>query len=502
MEVVLAGYNIDSRVLGEAADAGIPRDRLTPEVLSAAYARISRDPRPVGELRRAALEEVEQARRSNRSIIFGMGHHSVAEHAVFNFDVTGISRLAIEALERFRLCSFTEKSQRYITLDHDFVVPAELAGTPAGDRLRALAAAQAEAYERLHVALRRRLDERHPEHLGTRSGKRLLDGWAKEDARYVTLLSTSGQLGMTVNARNAEHVVRRLAAEPLEELRRLGRAIHDEAKAIAPSLLLFTEPSDFDTGTGAELGALAAGFLSDPGGEGPLAAGPDAPPARLVADPGDPDRQIAAALLFRFSGAGYERCRQAAFAADREALAGLFEAAFRRMEFFDAPLREFEHAALTFEAVVSAACFAQLKRHRMATQTWGPYDPGLGVTVPPAVAEVGLADLFASCVERSEALHRELRSGQPAAAAYALTNAHRRRVLLTVDLRDLYHFVRLREDAHAQWDIRRLASAMRTLAEERAPLSSLLLCGKDRFVERYERLFGRPPKVDPAALES
>jgi len=57
MEVVLAGYNVDAQVLGDAAGAGVPADRLTPEMLSAAYARISRDPRPVGELRRVALAE-------------------------------------------------------------------------------------------------------------------------------------------------------------------------------------------------------------------------------------------------------------------------------------------------------------------------------------------------------------------------------------------------------------------------------------------------------------
>ncbi len=502
MKVVLAGYNVDAQILLEAEGKGIPRDRLTPEVLSAAYARISRDPRPVGELRRAALEEVEQARRSNRSIIFAMGHHSVAEHAVFNFDVTGISRLAIEALERFRLCSFTEKSQRYITLDHDFVTPAEFAGDEAGDRLRTLVTEQAAAYERLHRALRARLDELHTGKSETPSGRRLLDGWAKEDARYVTVLATTGQLGMTANARNVEHIIRRLAAEPLDEPRRLGQAIHRVAAEVAPSLLLFTEASDFDTGTGAEVAAVAAGLLEDlAAAAGPPPATADAAPVRLAVDPAPVDREVAAALLFRFANAPYEECRRATFAVDSRALATLFEAALRRMEFFDSPPREFEHASLTFEAVVSAACFAQLKRHRMATQTWGPYDPALGVTIPPAVEDVGLSDLFASCVERSEELYRELRPERPVAAAYALTNAHRRRVLLTINLRDLYHFVRLREDAHAQWDIRRLAAAMRALAEERAPLSSLLLCGKDRFVERYTRVFGRPPKIDPAVLE-
>src|SRR5512137_2066768 len=126
MRVVLAGYNVDSAVLDELKRHAPARQDVTPETLSASYARISRDPRPVDELRAAARAEVDRTRRSNQSIIFKMGHHSVAEHAVFNFDVIGVSRLAIEEIERFRLCSFTEKSQRYITLGEDFVVPEEV----------------------------------------------------------------------------------------------------------------------------------------------------------------------------------------------------------------------------------------------------------------------------------------------------------------------------------------------------------------------------------------
>jgi len=48
-----------------------------------------------------------------------MGHHSVAEHAVFNLDILGVSRYVMEELEKFRLCAYTEKSQRYITLKKD-----------------------------------------------------------------------------------------------------------------------------------------------------------------------------------------------------------------------------------------------------------------------------------------------------------------------------------------------------------------------------------------------
>ncbi|MCK4882079.1 MAG: FAD-dependent thymidylate synthase, partial [Candidatus Omnitrophica bacterium] len=102
MKVFLAGYNVDTDVLSELSEKEPGRQDLTPEVLSAAYARISRDPRPINELRVDSRSEVERARRSNSSIIFKMGHHSVAEHAVFNLDILGVSRFAMEELEKFR----------------------------------------------------------------------------------------------------------------------------------------------------------------------------------------------------------------------------------------------------------------------------------------------------------------------------------------------------------------------------------------------------------------
>jgi thymidylate synthase ThyX len=495
MRVVIAGYNIDAQVLREALEAGVPGERLTPEVIAAAYARISRDPRPVGELRREALDQVEKARKSNRKIIFGMGHHSVAEHAVFNFDLLGVSRLAIEALEHFRLCSFTEKSQRYITLDHDFVLPAELHGTPSETRLCDLVGEQASLYARLFQALRARLDGIHPALNENRAGKNLLDGWAKEDARYVTLLATSGQLGFTANARNLEHIVRRLAAEPSEELRELGRCLYRAGMEVAPSLLLFTERSAFDAETDGELRAMAGEIL---GGTEPVADPPRS--VRIVDATPDADRRVGAAMLARASRRSFEDCLAAAGRMGQEQLARLFEASMRRMEFYDAPRREFEHVTVTFELVVSAACYAQLKRHRMSTQTARPYDPALGLTVPPAIAECGMEQDLRDFAGRAEDLYETLGRSIPVAAPYALTNAHRRRVLMTVNLRELYHFSRLREDLHAQWDIRDLACAMREAVGRVMPLGALLLCGKDRYVERFESVFGRPPALDPAAL--
>ena len=170
--------------------------------------------------------------------------------------------------------------------------------------------------------------------------------------------------------------------------------------------------------------------------------------------------------------------------------------ALRNLSPHDAVLREFEYADLLFELTVSASCFAQLKRHRMATLTGQDYDPALGVTVPPAVAAVGMEGAFSEIVARTDTLHGELKKAAPAAAAYILTNAHRRRVALKVNARELYHIARLRADGHAQWDIREIAVRMIDQAREAMPLTLMLATGKDAFAELYGRTF---PQGSPAS---
>lgn len=82
-------------------------------------------------------------------------------------------------------------------------------------------------------------------------------------------------------------------------------------------------------------------------------------------------------------------------------------------------------------------------------------------------------------------------------AQYILTNAHRRRVLMTVNARELYHISRLREDAHAQWDIQIVSAEMSKLAKKKLPLAFMMIGGKDKYPEIYKNVYGIPPKLIP-----
>jgi flavin-dependent thymidylate synthase len=494
MRVILAGYNVDSSVIEELKRHSPPRADVTPETLSASYARISRDPRPADELRAAARAEVDRARRSNQTIIFKMGHHSVAEHAVFNFDIIGASRLAIEEIERFRLCSFTEKSQRYITLGEDYVVPEEVRRAGRQALFEATVKAQNALYHRLYKRLRPHVFEKYRKEAGDPKNHSVLDGWAKEDARYAVSLATEGQLGMTINARSLEFLIRRFSAKPLEEIRALNAELYRLAKEVAPSILLFTEAGDFDAKTYDDIAAAAEGFELGPRRK------TRPKDVVLAAVPPDGDDRILAALLFSAGGRSFAECLARVKAAGARRRRGLIRLALERMEFYDFPLREFEHADLVFDLVVSASCFAQLKRHRMATLTTQRYDPALGVTVPPSVREIGAEAEFLEVIGRTNEVYGILAEEAGPAADYVLTNAHRRRALLKLNFRELYHVSRLREDATAQWEIRRTTAEMSCLARRAMPLAGLLLGGKDSYPELYAEVFGRAPKMIPPKI--
>jgi thymidylate synthase ThyX len=168
----------------------------------------------------------------------------------------------------------------------------------------------------------------------------------------------------------------------------------------------------------------------------------------------------------------------------------LIESTMRAMKPHDSVWREFENIRLQYEVTVSASCFAQLKRHRMATIIAQDYMPALGISVPDSVRAAGKTGLLRSAAARAAALHRKLASRARHASGYVLLNAHRRRVLFDINLRELYHFSRLRSDIHAQWEIRRLSGLMCALAGEKIPSGALFLCGKDSFDSRRKELFG------------
>jgi flavin-dependent thymidylate synthase len=507
MKVTLAGYNIDPEFLRESDHP--PRTPPTPESITAAYARISHSAEPVEALRRAARRQVDKARKSNEAIIFELRHGSVSEHAAFNFDVTGISRLATEELEHFRLASYTERSQRYVTLTDEFVIPEEIRQTGHVEEFVRLVEAQNAYYHQLYERLLAHFIEKYPEQAETVDGRQRLEIIAKEDARYVTSLSTHTQLGMTANSRTLRLLLRRFASHPLTEVRRVGEAFFAQLNPLAPSLFPEYRATDFDRQTRPALRELADRVMVDTF----VFKRRVSSDVELVDYTLNADNKVLAALLHTVTAKSFEECLKKASKMIMNQRKDLLKTACQFMNAHNTPLREFEYVYLTFDLVVSAACFAQLKRHRMATLTCQRYDPGYGLTVPGSIEEIREINRFKEVCSRCEDLYDRIRERAPDAAQYVLTNAHQRRVLFSANARELYHLTRLREDKAAQWDIRDKTRKMVELAKHIMPLTLLLTGGKDQYPAIYQEVFGKPlpvverppivlqPPVEPAAPE-
>ena len=529
MKVTLSGFNVDADVLrdGDTMRYHVPSASpssgsrrpavLTPETVTAAYARISHSGETIEALRRASRRSMERARKSNQSIIFEMQHGSVSEHAAFNFDVSGLSRLATEELEHFRLASYTERSQRYVRLADEFVIPEEIRATPYVDEFIRLVEFQNAFYHQLQERLLAHFVEKYPEQADNPDGRTRLETIAKEDARYVTSLATETQLGMTLNSRALRLMLRRFAAHPLTEVRRLGEMLHTEVKPIAPSLFPAYRPNDFDQKTRPALRELAARTMVDTF----IFKRRVSSDVELVDYTLNADNKVMAALLHTVSSKSFEECLKKASKMIMNQRKEVFKTACQYMDSHNVPPREFEYVYLTFDVVASAACFAQLKRHRMLTLTCQQYDPGLGVTVPSSIEEIRETTKFHELTGRCQDLYERIKAwgqgpgfgdrgadarlptaeAQALAAQYALTNAHQRRVLVSFNARELYHLTRLREDKAAQWDIRDKTRKMVELAKHIMPLTLLLTGGKDQYPALYQELFGKPLVIAPPPAE-
>jgi flavin-dependent thymidylate synthase len=503
MEVKLAGYNIDSNIIEKVRATESLKDLpLTPETVAVAYARISRDSSPVTELRKDSIDDVEAARKSARSIVFEMNHQSVAEHAVFNFDILDISRLCVESLEWHRLCSYTEKSQRYQELVGDYILPKEFEGE-ARPLFERTMKEQNELYAKAFKILLEYFKGKYPQMLDKKWDRRVVEGYAKEDARYAVGLATKAQLGFTANARNLEYLIRRMRGNPLDEVKVLGEQFFKLAGNVAPSLILLTDPVEYQKEFGRPLNddyfikthpnasKLASRTLEEFGEIPSSREYPASGDVKLIDWSKEADKATLQAILHSHALASAEACSDAA---DKLILDGGAEAFIqdylRYSNPWESATREFEFADFTFEVVLSSACYGQLKRHRMSSQLVQQYDPELGFTYPPSVIDTGLQAEFEANYRQSSEAYHELAKYNQAAAQYVLTNGHRRRMLMRANARELHHISRLREDAHAQWDVRTVTGDMLSLAREKSPLSLMLAWGKDRFSEKKNELFG------------
>ncbi len=135
-----------------------------------------------------------------------------------------------------------------------------------------------------------------------------------------------------------------------------------------------------------------------------------------------------------------------------------------------------EHVSFTFLITgISRACSHQLVRHRLASfsQRSQRYidEADFDYVVPDSIKrnKAALAD-FTKLMQQTAAFYETfLSSGIPKEdARYILPNAAATGLIVTMNARELLHFITLRTCLRAQWEIRQIAEKMLTLARANA----------------------------------
>ncbi len=522
VDVQLAGFNVDKQGLDEIV-MFLQKNRLSrkekdhviavlknasPETIAASYARISRDPREIPKLREDSRTDVEGARKSNKAIIFTMGHKSIAEHAVFNFDIMGLSRRAVEELEKFRLCSYTEKSQRYITLKGDFVLPKEIKGTRLEKKFISLINKQNQFYKKHLPVIQAWHQKQNYADLFKAYGcdgaskkrlekqKEIKDGLGKEDTRYSLAMATETQIGMTISARNLEVMITRFRSSDVEEIKELGEKFYTLVDGIAPSVIKYIEPVNYFAKTRKELEAHVSELLDEKLDKifsiDPRYTPQDKKTVSLYTKL-NRDDAIVAGLIFSSSFLSYDHSLQLVTSVsdnknDNEKIA-ILNKADKYQEKHDPKLREYELGDRIAEFTMSSSAFAQFKRHRMDTIISQRYSPLLSFTMPPSIFATGLDEEFNEIMNASGELYNKMMQVGVSrdVAEYALTNAHRRRVIFNANNRQAHAFCMERLNLPAQWDIRRLAEFYAKEVQKESPLTLRHLAGKHNFYEIKEK---------------
>lgn len=133
---------------------------------------------------------------------------------------------------------------------------------------------------------------------------------------------------------------------------------------------------------------------------------------------------------------------------------------------------------------MSECCWAQFKRHRQCTLIKKAGNPGVAV-LPTVIREIKRTSIWEKLLREGINLGDSIPSSYEYLRGYLKLNATPVKVYARMNLREIYHFVRLRSDAHAQWEIREISETIRSIVQSNAPLAAQMLCGKSDFKQIY-----------------
>jgi thymidylate synthase ThyX len=437
-----------------------------------------------------AQHATEKAIQFMEKWVLGFGHSSVAEGAIVGLALEGVSILATKVIEDNRLCSFIEKSTRYVSFDNkSFYLDKTLIESQYAEEIKTLLEFLFKTYMDLHEPVLE-----HVKKVAPRDEKTSVPAWERACAarrfdavRYLLPTCTKTSLGWTVNARQLAHGVSKLLSHPLKEMNEVGEMIKQEASKVLPSLLRYADRNEYFVETKKAMNEVSVSADVEDAASKPVT---------LISGPSDADNIVIASILYRFKkqpmAKVLEKVKQMSTAEKEK----IFDSYLLKMGKFDYPMRELEHAQFLFDVIIDYGAFRDLQRHRICTQTNQVLTTNLGYDVPKDIQNAGVADKYKEAMEKAKEVYEKVAKTYPLEAQYLLPLGFKKRYILSMNLREVYHLVKLRTVPLAHESYRLIAYKVYEQMKEKYPfLSKYIVCnyteaelGRLKSEERTEQL--------------
>lgn len=423
---------------------------LTPEIKAVTFAKCSRSAKSFDKIADELTEE--NSAEFNEKWVVGFGHSSIAEHAVISLAVENVSILSTKVIEDARLASFTEKSSRYQIFTKDkLYMPENIINSDLKDVYFDAVNSLMDVYEEMTSPMMNFVKQKYPkpQDQDEKLYNMISKARACDNTRYLLPSATLTNLGMTINTRELESLIKKLLSHPLKEMQDIGKEMKENAMTIVPTLIKFADRNDYITETKQKLKEMAKNDLGSEAGDNQAVA--------IVDYDKDAENKLVASILYPYSDLSYKEIAEKINEMSQEKKAEIIDETLKKRSKFDAPLRELEHIYYTFDILLDYGAFRDVQRHRMCTQSNQLVTVVHGYDLPPEIREAGFEEKFKAVVEKSVDAYKKIYEKFPDEAQYVVPLCFRKRVLITWNLRELHHFISLRSGKKGHASYRRIA---------------------------------------------
>jgi thymidylate synthase ThyX len=468
---------------------------VEPEVQAYAMAKYSRSALSMKE----SLKEISQqkAEKFLDTFYFQYGHRSIADLAHIAFAIEKLSILAAIVAADEQRWDGQERSTRY----QDFRKSGYYTPDFDGDEnARAVYQRAIDGLFSEYEALSQRTFEYlvsitpKPEEMKQDAYERTLRARAFDVSRYLLPLATNTSLGQIVNARTLETQVGRMLSHTHEEVRHLGELLKQAASSpaydanaaslrelleqirqhspelatraeqellrevrVAPTLVKYADPNQYEIETRRELSQAAAELMGDSAVK----------PAKAVdlLDEEPLEIELATTLLYEHSHFSYRQIREAVEAAGAGRRNEIIALGLKHRGRHDEMSRAFSAGQqFRFDILMDIGGFRDMHRHRRCIQIGQQFTVQHGYDTPDEIHAAGLQANYDSAMKRAANFVSQLaQSGMAEAVAnshYAIPLGFRKRTLFKMDFAEAVYISELRTGPAGHASYRTVAYAM------------------------------------------